>query len=178
MRMPSRADRVVAPDDPLRWVTFSGFWGFVFFVLSVAGMLAGQRHTVVRINQRTLWAALLLHMAAFVGGGTLFSALQQLLVRRSAKEQAEQAVATGALQRSIPLQALGSALGAVVPFGLAVGSARLAEHLTGAPLLPRARTDWPRALAVTSGLSGLVALAVTRIAAWVAEDALRAKTKG
>ncbi|GAB4208044.1 MAG: hypothetical protein OHK0022_37080 [Roseiflexaceae bacterium] len=178
MRMLSRVDRAVAPDDPLRWVTFSGFWGFVFFLLSVAGLLAGQRHSVVRINQRTLWAALLIHMTAFVTGGTLFSALQQVLVRRSAEEQSEQAVASGTLQRSVPLQTLGSAVGAVVPFGLAVASAQLAERLTGAPLLPRARTDWRRALAVTSGLSGLAALAVSRIAAWVAEDALRAKTQG
>lgn len=171
MRRLYRSEPVVDRQDPLRWVTFSGFWGLILFLLSVVGLVAGQERSQVRISRRTAGVTLLIHMLAFVSGGTLFSLVQQVLVGRGARQQSRQAIRSGLLERSIPLQALGSAAGAVVPFGMVVAEARLAARLTGEPLLAPGRTNWPRALTVTSALSGLVALAVTRIAGWVAQDA-------
>jgi hypothetical protein len=167
--------RVISPQDPWRWLTFSSFWGSIYYGLVYAGLIAGHTDPTVRVNRRALMVSLLVYLPVFVSGGTLVSLLQQLVVQRSAKEQSETAIASGVLEPSIPLQALGGAVGSVVPLCLVLASSEVACRLCGEPLMEPAAIRWPRAIAVTGALSGLASLAVSRIAAWVAEDAQHAR---
>lgn len=67
---------------------------------------------------------------------------------------------------------MGAALGSLLPMTLATGSMRLAEQLTGRPVLaPREGVSLPRAAAANALLTGLIAAAVTQITGWVARDA-------
>jgi len=162
---------VIAQEDPWRWVTFSSFWGGVYYLLVSAGIIAGSRSPNVRINRRATLVSLLVYMATFVSGGTLFSFLEQRIVRRSAKEQSERVIASGTLEPSIPFQALGSAAGSIVPLGLVLAANEIARRATGETVFAPTAVDWRRAVVVTGTLSGLAGLAVSRIATWVAEDA-------
>lgn len=159
-------------EDVARWLTFTSFWGALFYLLSCVSLVAASRRETVRLNGRTLGVGLLLHVATFVAGGSLSSAVGSLARGKSSTEQAEESIKSGQLERTVPLQALGGALGSVVPFGLAVGSLQLAEHITGQPALSDEQAvSWPQAVGVMVTSSGLTALAVSRIAAWVARDA-------
>lgn len=169
----ARSKDVVAAEDPLRWLTFSAFWGFIYYLLTAVGIIAGQKRADVRINRRAAGVALLVHEAMFIVGGSVFSYVQQRIAGRSAQEQSEEIAGSNVIERSIPLQALGGVAGAVIPFGVALGAMAAAEYLTEEPVFKAATTNWPVALATTSGLSGLAALAVSRIAGWVARDAKR-----
>jgi hypothetical protein len=54
---------------------------------------------------------------------------------------------------------------------------KLAERITGeAAFSDGEAVDWPQAIGVTASLSGLTALAVSRIVAWVARDARTSAT--
>lgn len=167
-------DAPIGGEDVARWVTFSGFWGAVFYLLACASMIASSRRQPVRLSGKTVGIGLLLHVATFVAGGSLSSAAGSLIRGKSSREQAQEAIATGRLERTVPLQALGGAAGSVVPFGLAVASLRAAERITGRPALGDLdEVRWPQAVGTMVAASGLTALAVSRIAAWVARDAKR-----
>lgn len=161
----------ISHEDPWRWLTFSSFWGSIYYLLVYAGIIVGHRSKTAQFNRRPLLVSLLLFLLFFISGSTLLSVIEQLVVRRSAKEQSRRAIASGLLEPSIPLQAIGGAAGAVGAFGLAAASNQIAERITHEPVFPAPDIDWPRALAATSIFSGLASLAVSRIAAWVAEDA-------
>ena len=162
---------VISGQDPWRWVTFSSFWGGVYYLIVGAGLIAGNKSRTVQINRRASLVSLLVYMATFVSGGTLFSFLEQRIVRRSAKEQSERVIASGTLEPSIPLQALGGAAGSVVPLGLVLAANEVARRATGETVFAPTAVNWPRTVVVTAALSGLASLAVSRIAAWVAKDA-------
>ena len=166
---------VVSPEDPWRWLTFSAFWGSLYYLLVYVGLLAGHQPGTLRVNRRPALLSFGLYLVTFVAGGSLTSWLQQLIAGRSAKQQSRTLIATGTLERSIPLQALGGAAGAVLPFGLVLAANAAAERLSGEPPLQPGPFHWGRAVAVTSSLSGLAGLAVSRIAGWVAEDAREAE---
>lgn len=174
----NHAADIVSPEDPWRWLTFSGFWGSLYYLLVYVGLLTGQQPTTLRINRRPALLSFALYLTAFVTSGTLFSVLEQLLTGRSAKQQTRMLIAAGVLERGIPLQALGGAAGAVLPFGLVMATNAVAERLVGEPAVQPGPLRWGRAVAVTSVLSGLASLAVSRIAAWVAEDAREAERQG
>lgn len=65
-------------------------------------------------------------------------------------------------------------LGSLVPFTLAIGSITLASRLTGKPAFGKPHAiRWPLAMGTMVAASGILALAVSRITAWVAQDAKR-----
>lgn len=162
----------ISGEDVARWVTFSGFWGAIFYLLACVSLVASSKRQPVRVSAPTLGLGLLLHVAAFVAGGTATSAIGALARGKSSTEQAQESIKSGQLEQTVPLQALGGALGSVVPFGLAVGSLRLAGQITGEPALKDLQSvQWPQAIGAMTISSGVTALAVSRIAAWVARDA-------
>lgn len=166
-------DAPIGREDVARWLTFSGFWGAIFYLLACASLLATSKRQPVRINTQTVGVGMLLHVLTFVVGGATASAIGSLARGQSSTEQAQESIKGGQLERTVLLQALGGALGSVVPFGLAVGSLRVAERLTGQPALKDAQSSvqWPQAVGAMTLASGVTALAVSRIAAWVARDA-------
>ncbi|HMQ34853.1 MAG TPA: hypothetical protein PKD53_29300 [Chloroflexaceae bacterium] len=167
-------DAPIEGEDVARWLTFTGFWGAIFYLLACASLVAASRRQPVRLSAPTLGLGLLLHVATFMVGGSLSSAVGSLVRGKSSTEQAQEAIKSGQLERSIPLQALGGAVGSVVPFGLAVASLRVAGRLTGQPALKDLQAvQWPQAVGTMVAASGATALAVSRIAAWVARDAKR-----
>lgn len=167
-------DAPVRGEDVARWLTFSSFWGAIFYLLACASLLATSKRQPVKVNPPTVGVGMLLHVLTFVVGGTLSSAIGSLVRGKSSTEQAEEAIKSGKLERTVPLQALGGAIGSVVPFGLAIGSLKLAEQITGRPAVKDTdAVQLPQALAAMTVASGFTALAVSRIAAWVARDARR-----
>lgn len=166
---------VISKQDPWRWVTFSGFWGGLYYLFVGVGLIAGTKLPAVKVNRRAGLVSFLVYIITFVSGGVVSSLIEQLIVRRSAKDQSREAIAAGVLEPSIPLQALGGAAGSVVPFALVLGSSEVARRVIGVPVFEPEAINWPRAIAVTATLSGLASLAVSRIAAWIADDAQHAK---
>lgn len=161
----------VGGQDVARWVTFSSFWGVLYFLIACVSMVATARRQPVRLHGPTAALAMLIHVAGFVLGGSTLSALGSLVRGKSSTEQAKESISSGQLEATVPLQALGGAAGAVVPFALTLGSLTVAEQITGQPAMSHAGVRWLPAIGVMTGASGLAALAVGRIAAWVAEDA-------
>lgn len=165
-------DAPIGGEDVARWLTFTGFWGAIFYLLACASLVSASRRQPVRLSAPTLGLGLLLHVATFMVGGSLSSAAGALARGKSSTEQAQESIKSGQLERSIPLQALGGALGSVVPFGLAVASLEVAGRLTGQPAVKDLQAvRWPQAVGTMVAASGATALAVGRIAAWVARDA-------
>lgn len=163
---------VIKRQDVARWITFSGFWGFVYYLLAFVGLLVGQRRQPARVDMRTTLVGMGVHVAAFVTFGSLISAIGALVRGKSTTRQAREQISRGNLERTIVLQGLGGAVGSAAPFALAVGSLRAAEQITGkTTLVGDGDTDWLRAVGTTALLSGVTATAVSRIAAWVARDA-------
>lgn len=171
----NRRHGVISAEDPWRWVTFSGFWGSLYYLLVCAGLIAGHESTAPQVNKRALRVSFIVYLASFVSGGTLISLLQQLVIRRSAKDQTRDVIASGVFERSIPFQALGAAAGAVPAMGLVLGANSIAERVTGEQAIVGGPIRWSRAIAVASLLGGAAGLAITRIAGWIAEDAQEAE---
>lgn len=161
-------------EDVARWITFSGFWGFIYYLLSWIGLLAGQRKQPLQVQRESALVGLGIHLGLFVTLGSLVSAVGAVLQGKSTTQQARERVGSGLLQRSILLQGLGGAVGSVIPFALTVGSLRGAERITRRAAINDFRSiNWPVAIGTTALASGVTALAVSRIAAWVARDARR-----
>ncbi len=171
----TQSQELIKQSDVARWITFSGFWGFVFYLLAFAGLLTGHRRQALRINTKTAMVGLGLHVVSFVLLGSLFSAIGSLVRGKSSTQQAREQIGSGRLERTILVQAAGGAAGSVVPFALAVSSLQVAQRITGKPALEDGKNiNWAQAAGTTALLSGITALAVSRIAAWVARDARKA----
>ena len=166
---------IIADQDPWRWVTFSGFWGGVYYLIIGASLVAGNKSVDVRINRRAALISFLIYITTFVSGGVLFSFIEQLIVRKSATEQSRTAIASGALEPSIPLQAIGGAASAIVPLTLVIGSNEIARRITNSTVFAPTNIAWARTITVAVTLSGLASLAVSRIAAWIADDTRHAR---
>jgi hypothetical protein len=163
---------IVQQQDVVRWLTFSGFWGFVFYLLAYAGIAGSQRRQPVAIHRQSALVSLGIHLGVFVGGGSLFSALSSLVRRQSTTALSHERIEQGTYESSVPLQALSGGIGSLLPFAVTVGSMRAAEQITGKPVFADADgIDWTRAAGTTALLSGLTALAVSRIAGWIVSDA-------
>jgi hypothetical protein len=166
---------VVEDQDVVRWITFTGFWGGIYYLLACTSLAVGQREQPVSIHVPTATTALGLHLSTFIAGGSLISASSALISRKSTTEQAREQIASGQIEETIVQQALGGAVGSVVPFGIALVSMQAAEQLTGKQAFDVEHMSWPVALGTMVALSGLTALCVSRIAAWVAKDARAGK---
>lgn len=162
----------IQTEDVARWLTFTGFWGAIFYLLACVSLIVTHRRQPLKINARTTLVGLGVHLATFVTLGSLGSAIYSLVRGKRTTEQAEERIASGALERATLAQGIGGAVGAAVPFGLAVASLRVAERVTGESAFSSARDlRLPQALGVMTLLSGLTSLTVSRIAGWVARDA-------
>jgi len=169
--MSKHKQQAIQPEDFARWLTFGGFWGFVFYLLSFAGLLLGHRHQPVRVNTRTSLVGMIIHTGFFVGMVSLFSALQSLLTGKSSSQTGRERVSGGTLERSILKLAVGGGLGSIIPFALSVGSLKAAETITGEAAFQNSDDiNWIQAAGTTALLSSITALSVARITAWVAQD--------
>ncbi|GAB4437391.1 MAG: hypothetical protein OHK0015_30080 [Chloroflexi bacterium OHK40] len=169
-----RKHNPIRREDIPRWLTFTGFWGAIFYLLSCVSLVAGSERRTVQLHPKTLGLGLLLHVASFMAGGALAVATGSLVRGKSSTVQSEEQISSGQLERTVVQQGLGGAVGSVVPFGMAVGSIELAGRITGVPAFGQRNTvNWPIAVGTMVVSSGLVALAVSRITAWVARDARR-----
>ncbi len=158
-------------EDIARWLTFSGFWGSLFYILSMIGLVAGQRQQPVRLNAGTALVGMAVHVGTFVTVGSGGGLLAALARGQSTSQQARERVNPEQLERGIVRAGAGGTVGSVIPFLLALGSVQVAERVTGKALFEGGDTSWPRAVGTTAVCTGLTALAVSRIAAWVARDA-------
>lgn len=167
-------DLPVHSEDVARWLTFSSFWGSIYYLLAITSQTSAHQRQPLRLDAPTVGLAMAIHVAAFTAGGSATSAIGSLAQNKPTTEQAREAVAGGVLERTVPLQALGGAIGSLIPFALAVGSQQLASQITGRQAIEDPDdVNWPQAMATMVVASGLTALAVTRITAWVARDAKR-----
>jgi hypothetical protein len=159
-------------EDIPRWLTFTSFWGAISYLLSCVSLIAGSQRRQVQLSPQTLGLGFLLHTASFITGGSLAVAAGSIARGKSSTAISQEEISGGQLERSVVQQGLGGAVGSVVPFALALGSIELARRITGKPAFGNARaTNWPIAVGTMVAASGVVALAVGRITAWVAEDA-------
>lgn len=158
-------------EDIARWLTFSGFWGSLFYILSLIGLVAGQRQQPVRLNAHTALVGMAVHVGTFVTIGSTGGLLAALVKGKSTSQQARERVNPEQLERGIVRAGVSGAVGSVIPFLLTLGSLQVAERITDKPLFEEGNTNWPRAVGTTAIFTGLTALAVSRIAAWVARDA-------
>ncbi len=169
--MVNHSGKLAQPGDVARWFTFTAFWGFVYYLLSFAGILGGHRYQPVRADADAALVGMGIHVGIFVAVGSLFSAINSVARKQSTTAITQQRVAAGTFENSILLQAISGGVGAILPFMLAVGSMRAAEQITGKAVFPDGRDlNWPRACGISMILSGLTALGVSRIAAWIVSD--------
>lgn len=161
----------IQAEDIARWLTFSGFWGSIFYILSMIGLVAGQRQQPVRLNTGTGLLGMAVHVVTFVTVGSGGGLAASLAKGKSTSQQARERIDPERLERGIAQAGISAALGSIIPFALTLGSVQVAERLTGHALCEDNTTNWPRAVGTTAVLTGLTALAVSRIAAWVARDA-------
>jgi energy-converting hydrogenase Eha subunit E len=173
MRGVETKDLPVKGEDLSRVLTFTSFWGSIFYLYASISQLIGARRQAVNVDVPTVGLGLLFHLLTFVGGGTAMSLLAAVKTGKSATEQAEKDIGGGTLERTWFAQGLAGGAGSIVPFLLAVTSQRLAGRVTGRSAIDDRDPSWPVAGGIMVILSGLTALAVSRITAWVAEDAKR-----
>lgn len=166
------AQNVFQHENVARWFTFTGFWGFVFYLISFVSILTSHRRQPTRVHADTALVGMGLHLTTFVSAGSIFSALSALVRQQTTTAQSRERIKNGTFENSIPLQALAGATGSVIPLAMAVGSMRAAERITGKPVFEDAHDiDWIRATGTNILASGMAALAVSRIAAWIVSDA-------
>ncbi|NJP06480.1 MAG: hypothetical protein HC837_13070 [Chloroflexaceae bacterium] len=160
---------LVTGEDVARWLTFSGFWGFVFYVLSTVGMLIGQRKQPVRIHGKTVLVGMIVHVVSFTALGSLLSAVVSFRSGKSTTRMARERIPT--VEQRIGPQTLGGMVAGAVPFLMSAGSLQVARKMTGKMAFPDAQTiDWVRGGSIMALLTAVTALAVSNIAAWVARD--------
>jgi hypothetical protein len=163
--------RKVRGEDLVRGTTFTGFWGFVFYLLSTISLISAQRSQPFRLHARPLLLGLAINVGSFITLGLSGLVAQSLLRGKSSTDQSREDIGEGRFERIWWLSGLASALGSVVPFALALASLRAAERLSGERAFDSRGVSWPQALGVMALLSGVVALCVARITSWVAQDA-------
>jgi hypothetical protein len=159
-------------EDFQRSLVFSGFWGFVFYLFSVVSLLLAQRRRPIQINPRPVLTGLLMFVSGFVSLGTAIIAAASVSRRRSVTEEARENI-PNLVGNTRPLrQALSGAGGAVLPFAVSVGALRLAERVVNTSAFGENEdTAWPKAVGTMALLTGLISMAISRIAGWVARDA-------
>jgi hypothetical protein len=157
-----------------RALVFSGFWGSIFYLLAFVSQLLTFRRQPAEVRAGTVVAGGGLFVGGFVSLGTLLVAINAARTGRTPAEQAREQLGAAGEGRGggVLGTATGAALGSLLPMALATGSMRLAEQLTGRPVLaPREEVSLARAAAANALLTGLIAAAVTQITGWVARDA-------
>jgi hypothetical protein len=168
---------LVGSEDVQRWITFTGFWGFIFYLLACVAQALGSRRQPVQIHMPTAVTGLGIHLAAFVGGGSALIALGSAFAGKQSTTLARERIGRNTLGRPLQVlgQGLGAAVGSLLPLGLAITSQRAAARITGTAVFHDAEAiDTPRTVLAMGGLSSLVAMAITLIVGWVARDARRA----
>jgi hypothetical protein len=159
-------------EDIPRWLTFGSFWGAISYLLACVSLLVGSRRQPVRLDLPTLGLGFLLHTTGFMTGGSLAVATGSIMSGKSTTTISEDGISGGQLERSVVQQGIGGALGSVVPFTLALGSIELAHKITGKSAFgEKSAINWPLAVGTMVATSGILSLAVSRITAWVAQDA-------
>ncbi len=163
---------IVAKEDIARWLTFGGFWGFVFYLLSLVGILSSHRKQPTRINMATVLTGLVLQVLSFIGFTAFFSTVQALVLKKNSTQLSRERIGGGTFEENFAKIGLGASLVSLLPFSFAVGNLRFAEKITHKPAFDDAENiNWPIAVAITAFLSSITGLAVARITSWVAEDA-------
>ncbi len=180
LRLPGKGGSMQLPEtlknppihstDVRRWLVFTSFWGSISYLLSSTSLVIAARRRPVKLDTPTLGIGFVMHVTTFMAGGSLAAATSAMVRGKPTTEQSEEAISSGQLQQNWPLQAAGGAIGSLVPFALAIISQRLAGQRTGRTAIAK-DVNWPLAGGAMVGLSGLTALAVARIVAWVAQDA-------
>lgn len=169
---------LVQTRDIARWLTFSSFWGGISYLLACVSLASASRRQPVRVNIPTTALGLGVHLASFVALGSATAAAAAFIRGKPTTQISQEGISSGSLERpkNIVGQGLGGAVGSLLPFALAIISQQAAERLIGDPAFDGLDDiRWPQAIAVMTGLSGLTALAVTRITGWVARDARSGK---
>jgi hypothetical protein len=172
--------RTIQPEDVVRWVTFTGFWGFVFYLLACVAQIAGRRQPVT-FHLPTATVGLGIHLGAFVGGGSAVIALGTALQGKRTTELARERIGRDSLSSptQVLAQGVGAAVSSTVPLALVLISQRAAARITGTPTFPTAASlNLPRTIAVMGGLSSIMAMAITLIVGWVARDVRQAMQEG
>jgi hypothetical protein len=165
---------LVRSEDVQRWITFTGFWGFIFYLLACVAQALASRRQPVPIHTPTAVTGLAIHLVAFVGGGSALIAAGSAVQGKRTTTLARERIGRSTLGRPLQVlgQGLGAAVGSLLPLGMAIASQRAAAQITGTPVFPDAAAiDKPRTLLAMGGLSSLVAMAITLIVGWVARDA-------
>jgi hypothetical protein len=163
---------IVEKEDIARWFTFGGFWGFVFYLLSLVGILSSHRQQPARINMATVLTGLVLQVLSFVGFTAFFSVLQALVLKKNSTQLARERIGGGTFEENYAKIGLGASLLSLIPFSFAVGNLRLAEKITGKPAFADdEQINWTAAVGITAVFSSITGLAVARITSWVAQDA-------
>lgn len=177
VQTPQTPQSIVTQEDVARWLTFSGFWGFVFYLLSTTGMALSHRRQPAPVNASTIVTGMGLHVGTFVTFGSAVIAATSLKRGKSTTDLARENINSSDSSTSTPIQTgLSAATGSVAPFALALASLLVAERLTGKPAFPEGGTiDWVRAIGVNSVLTGVTAAAVSRIFGWVVQDVRHGK---
>lgn len=165
-----RGERVRG-EDVVRGITFTGFWGFVFYLLALLSMISGQRSQPFKLSARPVLLGLGLNVVGYVVVGLLGLIGQSFVRGKSSTEQSREDIGGGTFERFWWLSGLGTFLVAGFPFTVALVSLRAAEKLSGEQAFQPQGLNWTRALSVMGVCSGLVALIVARITSWVAQDA-------
>ncbi|NTU80789.1 MAG: hypothetical protein HGA45_15660 [Chloroflexales bacterium] len=168
----TRKETPIRGEDIPRWLIFTSFWGGISYLLTFVSLLVGSRRNPTQINRTTLGLGFLLHTSSFMVGGSLIVAAVSIIRGKSSTAIAQEDIRSGQLGRSIIQLGGVGALGSVVPFTLAVGSIELARTITGQPAIGEADgQNWPLTIGTMAAASGMLSLAVSRITAWVAQDA-------
>jgi hypothetical protein len=168
---------LVRSEDMQRWITFTGFWGFIFYLLACVAQALASRRQPVQIHAPTAATGLAIHLTAFVGGGSALIAVGSAVPGKRSTTLARERIGRNTLGRPLQVlgQGLGAAVGSLLPLGMVLASQRAAAKITGTPVFPdTAAIDRPRTILAMGGLSSLVAMAITLIVGWVARDARRA----
>ncbi|MFV9504670.1 MAG: hypothetical protein AB4911_08905, partial [Oscillochloridaceae bacterium umkhey_bin13] len=144
----------------------------ISYLMTFVSLFVGNRRNPVQINRTTLGLGFLLHTTSFIVGGSLLVAIASLIRGKSSTAISEEDISSGRLGRSVLQMGGMGALGSMVPFTLALGSLKVAHRITGEPAFDEAEAQhWPLTLGTMATASGLLALAVSQITAWVAQDA-------
>jgi hypothetical protein len=159
--------------DVVRWLTFTSFWGFISYLLACASMLGAQRRQPTQLNTPTAAVGMGVHIGSLMLLGSLGSAAAALISGKSTTKMSEERIAGGELEQSGLLRGLLSGVGSIGFLGLAIVSMAVAEKTTGAAVFSHKTIRWPQAVGTMALSSGMTALAVNRIAGWVARDAKR-----
>ncbi len=168
---------LIGKQDVARWLTISGFWGFVFYLLAYLSMLLSQRRQPVLVNAKTVLVGMILHIFALITSGSFFSAMTSVLRGTSTTQDARKQAATNLLERTVVLQGVSGAIGSIIPFTFSRRCLQMAAKITGQEAFPAGEgaINWHQAQLLMAFFVGVVGTIVARISAWVADDHVKAR---